>query len=188
MFLIASGFENNKKNLNKLIEVKSQNDIMPNDALLLLTKMLGEVKDKNLIDEIQEAINFHKHFQSLLIPQFDVIRKKRQVTSVNCSALYDQLAKIDAQVLVVQQNITDANTSLNTLNQKVSQYQIKVNTTTGSSQALNVNLLKSYMSLANSTSIRINQLKDQLAMLQAQEIQTKSDIQTYCTTTTSTST
>lgn len=182
-----NGFVHPQKPPSNFIELKSQDEINPNDNLMVLTKMLNEFKDEKSIKEIQEAINFHKEIQSMTIPQFNIIREKRQVSSTNCSALNIQLVKLNAQILEIQQKITTNTELLESFNQKIINFQIEVNTKTGIIKTLYEKLLKTYTSLSNSLKVNLNQLKEQLRTLQVQENLIKSKIQTYCPTTTTSS-
>lgn len=161
------GLEHHKK-----IHTKP-NEITQNDDLMILNKMLKEVGDEKSIEEIQEAINLNEKLQSMTIPQFDIVRKKRQVTSVNCKECDDQLGVIEDLIIELLQNITITTETLDYLNQKISIYGAP---SSGTSKTL-YDILKN---IANTTTAQLNLLEYQLTVLQDQQIQTKSDFHTYC--------
>lgn len=148
-------------------------EITQNDDLKILNKMLKEVEDEKSIEEIQEAINLNEKLQSMTIPQLDIVRKKRQVTSVNCKECDDQLGVIEDLIIELLQNITITTETLDYLNQKISIYGAP---SSGTSKTL-YDILKN---IANTTTAQINLLEYQLTVLQDQQIQTKSDFHTYC--------
>lgn len=113
------------------------------------------------------------------------VRHKRQATQ-NCTLLKSQLKKLQDQIIIVQQNITDNTKTMNLLKDKVITFEIKVSTTTGSLKELNLKLLNSYKSLVNSTSIKNINLLAQLNNFKSQESQVQSNIEKYCTITTTT--
>ena len=111
------------------------------------------------------------------------IRHKRQVSDVpNCTLLKSELTALQDKIIVVQQNITSNTNVVNHLKDKISTYEQKVETT------LNLAILNGYVNLYNIAFGKRDNLTAQLNDFNSQKIQMQSDIEKYCSITTTTST
>lgn len=114
-------------------------------------------------------IEFNTLLESIKIPQVETIRIKRQTSVVNCLVLNIELKSIIYQIAIIQQNIASANAALGDLDQKIDTFKIKISKSTGSILIASQNILKYYQNLADTTTMKINILKEQMATLLARK-------------------
>lgn len=79
-----------------------------------------------LKNEIEEAIKLIQQVQMMKMPLIDLKRSKRQAESINCTQLKEDLIKIQIQIQIVQQNITNSTATLNTINQKILNWKLEL--------------------------------------------------------------
>lgn len=107
-------------------------------------------------------------------------RRKRQTTSINCTALRIELTTIQSDIATTQIKITNSTITLSGLTNQVKKYEDKVSTSTGSTQKTMQNLLAIYQKLFTATNSALETLKKNLVILQASEAKTKYDIENFC--------
>lgn len=112
------------------------------ESLVNLQNLLKNEKKIAEKNDLLEAIEFIKLVESMKIPQFESIRKKRQAGPVTCASLLSDLANFNNQIAVLEKDITNSTAAIAVLNQKVDAFKFKVSNSTGTSLTLNEKLLK----------------------------------------------
>jgi hypothetical protein len=143
-----------------------------------MMKLEENLKIKSEIEELIENIELVESLSAFDPPPSDLIRRKRQATSINCTALPIQLAIIQQNISTTQIRITNTTITLNSVNKQYEIYKVRVATANSTS---NWNLFNVYVKLLSGTNSTLENAKKQLASAQATENQIKNDIAIYCT-------
>lgn len=105
-------------------------------------------------------------------------RRKRQATSVNCTALETQLQQTKANIIQTEVRIRNATITYNTVINQLAIYGKKINVT--SPKPSDVNLHNIYKKLLNSTTNTLTNLRNQQTTNEAEVTRIQNEINTYC--------
>lgn len=165
------------------------------DTRAMLDENLKEVssrlqyhtKDPDTTRDILEGIDEIKEFEELFLDvvptetsELTHVRRKRQV--VDCSALLDQEAKLQAEISALQANQTLLYQNLAKYENYTYYTQLKADSLSEPLKSTYLTLVRMYKNLANSTQIKIDSDKLLIQQKEAELLQIQMTYQANCIT------